>query len=86
MISSSSSLDPLVQLARVEAFAGQGVPACLRLGPVGHRRPLGLGGRVGVDDRLVFEMPAFATLCGPQDPGPARRTTGTPRRGCARTG
>jgi hypothetical protein len=39
--------DPLVQFAGVEAFAGEGVPVGLGLGPVGDRGPLVFGGRVG---------------------------------------
>ena len=78
--------DPLVQLAGVEAFTGQEVPACLRLGPVGDQVPLVLRRRVRVDDGFVIEVPAFAALRGPQDPGPLGARTGTPRPGCARTG
>ena len=62
--------DPLVQLAGVQAFVGQGVPVGLRLGPVGDRDPLVLRRRVGIDDGFVVEVPAFATLRGSQDPGP----------------
>ena len=77
--------DPLVQLAGVEAFAGQEVPAFLRLGPVGDQRPLVLGSRVRVDDGFVVQVPAFAALRGPQDPGPlgagrAHRGQGVPAR------
>ena len=68
--------DPLVQVARVEAFTGQGVPVGLRLCPVADCGPLVLRGRVRVDDGFVVQVPAFAALRGPQDPGPlgARQT------------
>ena len=77
--------DPLIQLSRIEAFAGQEVPAFLRLGPVGDQRPLVLGSRVRVDDGFVVQVPAFAALRGPQDPGPlgarrAHRGQGVPAR------
>ena len=77
--------DPLVQLAGIEAFAGQEVPAFLRLGPVGDQCPLVLGRRVRVDDGFVVQVPAFAALRGPQDPGPlgtgrAHRGQGVPAR------
>jgi hypothetical protein len=62
--------DPLFQLASVKAFTGQGVPVGLRLGPVGDRGALVLGSRVRVDDGFVVQVPAFAALRGPQDPGP----------------
>ena len=61
--------DPLLQLSRVEAFVGERVPVGLGLGAVGDQGPLLGGGRVGVDDGLVVEVPAFAALGGPQDPG-----------------
>ena len=77
--------DPLIQLTRIEAFAGQEVPAFLRLGPLGDQRPLVLGSRVRVDDGFVVQVPAFAALRGPQDPGPlgagrAYRRQGVPAR------
>ena len=77
--------DPLVQLASVQTFTGEGVPVGLRLGPVGDRGPLVFGGRGGVDDGFVVEVPAFAALRGPQDPGPfgarrADRGQGVPAR------
>ena len=62
--------DPLVQLTDIQAGAGQQIPGLLRLGPVGYRGPLGLGGRVRIDDGFAVEVPAFAALRGPQDPGP----------------
>jgi hypothetical protein len=62
--------DPLIQLTRIEAFACQDVPAFLRLGPVGDQRPLVLGSQVRVNDGFVVQVPAFAALRGPQDPGP----------------
>ena len=61
--------DSGVQVAGVEAFASEEVPAFLRLGPVSNQCPLVLGSRVGVDDELLVEVPAFAALRGPQDPG-----------------
>ena len=77
--------DPLVQLGRVEAFVGEGVPVGLRLGAVGDQGPLLPGGRVGVDDGFVVEVPAFAALGGAQDPGAfgarrADRGQGVPAR------
>ena len=77
--------DPLVQLAGVEALTGQKVPAFLRLGAVGDQVPLLLGRRVRVDDGFMVEVPAFAALRGPQDPGPLRarrahRGQGVPAR------
>ena len=77
--------DLLVQFAGVEAFTSEGVPVGLGLGPVGDRGPLVFGGRVGVDDGFVVEVPAFAALRGPQDPGPlgtgwADRGQGVPAR------
>ena len=67
--------DPLVQLCGVEAFGGQGVPVGLGLGPVSDVGLLLVVGRVRLDDRLVIQVPAFAALCGAQQPGPfgARR-------------
>jgi hypothetical protein len=54
--------DPLVQLAGVEAFTGEGVPVGLCLGPGGDCGPLVLSRRIRVDDGLLVEMPAFAAL------------------------
>ena len=77
-IRSSSSLVSRPSLAR-------SVPACLRLGPVGDQVPLVLRRRVRVDDGFVVQVPAFAALRGPQDPGPlgagrAHRGQGVPAR------
>ena len=85
MICSSSSPIRSSSSLGVEAFAGQEVPAFLRLGPVGDQRPLVLRRRVRVDDGFVVEVPAFAALRGPQDPGPlgagrAHRGQGVPAR------
>ena len=77
--------DPLIQLSRIEAFAGQEVPAFLRLGSVSDQRSLVLGSRVRVDDGFVVQVPALATLRRAQDPGPlgagrAHRGQGVPAR------
>jgi len=77
--------DALVELVRVEAFAGQGVPVGLRLGAAGDRGPLVLAGRGRVDDGFVLEVPAFAALGGAQQPGAfgagrADRGQGVPAR------
>ena len=78
-------VNPLVQLLCVEAFTGEGVPVGLHLGPVSDQCPMLLGGRVRVDDRFMVEVPAFAALGGPQDPGAfgagrADRGQGVPAR------
>ena len=77
--------DPGLQVAGVEACAGEEVTAFLRLGPVGDQRPLLFRRRVWVDDGFVVQVPAFAALRGPQDPGSlgarrAHRGQGVPAR------
>ena len=64
--------DPLVQLGRVETLVGERVPVGLHLGAVGDQGPLLPGGRVRVDDGFAVQVPAFAALGGPQDPGAFR--------------
>ena len=71
--------DPLLQLGRVEALIGEGVPVGLGLGAVGDQGLLLGGGRVGFDDGFLVEVPAFAALGGAQDPGAFR--TGRADRG-----
>jgi hypothetical protein len=54
--------DLLVKFGRVEALVRERVPVGLGLRAAGDRGLLVLGGRVGVGDGFVVEVPAFAAL------------------------